>query len=102
MIDDDDFAKKLNDHLAGSDKEKKKSRSNVFGSEDELNSSREENVRSRVPSGGGMWIPTGQDSIVDGVKEAINKLGGREKSDKQRTQSGSEKKTLPTEAKDNC
>ena len=131
LIDDDDFTKKLNDHLTGSENqtepshsseqkshrdksqegkssggskdklEKRKSSSNVFGSEDELNSSREENVRSRVPSGGGMWIPTGQDSIIDGVKEAINKLGGREKTDKHRSQSGSEKKTISTEAKDN-
>ena len=123
LIDDDDFTKKLNDHLTGSEKKKERSHSrgkkshreksqerkssskekskrkssNVFGSEDELNSSREENVRSRVPSGGGMWIPTGQDSIVDGVKEAINKLGGRERSDKQRSQSGSEKKPLSAE-----
>ena len=128
LIEDDDFTKKLNDHLSGSDrhkeegssarkkshrsksrerksdndkdskgeKEKRKTSSNVFGSEDELNSSREEEGRTRRPSGGGMWIPTGEDSIVDGVKEAISKLGGQDK----RRRSGNEKKV--TDESDNA
>ena len=43
-----------------------------------------------------MWIPTGEDSIVDGVKEAISKLGGQDK----RRRSGNEKKV--TDESDNA
>ena len=125
LIEDDDFTKKLNDHLTGSEKErslsrgrtskrsnskerksdilkdkkeKRKSSTNIFGSDDDLNSSREEVGKSRRPSGGGMWIPTGQDSIVVGVKEAINKLGGQDSKDKHK-KNVDEKKTSRIEMK---
>ena len=45
-----------------------------------------------------MWIPTGQDSIVVGVKEAINKLGGQDSKDKHK-KNVDEKKTSRIEMK---
>jgi len=157
LLDDDDFARKLNDHLSGSGGDRKKSRSrsrdksrrsrrsrsrsrnksgdqkripkrsrsksskrkeeskekeasktggwqpvgqsqedgtwttedtesrrkstsakpmaNVFGSEEEQDEKkRKVPTVKKVPASGGMWIPTGEDSILDGVKEAISKL----------------------------
>ena len=48
---------------------------NVFGSEDETEEKKKKKPDSKkVPASGGMWIPTGEDSILDGVKEAISKL----------------------------
>ena len=116
LIDDDDFTKKLNDHLSNSEKRKSKSRSRSRGRKskrsrsrssrnspsrsagdrkaektdepisrksvfDRLDSDRETKVDSVVkpPSGGGMWIPTGEDSIIEGVKEAINKVEKKER-----------------------
>lgn len=48
---------------------------NVFGSEDEVDEKKRKVPEAKkVPASGGMWIPTGEDSILDGVKEAISKL----------------------------
>jgi len=53
----------------------KSSTTNVFGLENELEDKKEKSRDSKkVPIGSGMWIPTGEDSILDGVKEAISKL----------------------------
>jgi len=63
--------------------------SNVFGSDEEVEGQEKKKKKpeaKKVPASGGMWIPTGEDSILDGVKEAINKLeekqrfGGRRRS----------------------
>ena len=35
--------------------------------------------QSKPSSGSGMWIPTGEDSIIEGVKEAINKVEKKER-----------------------
>jgi len=139
LIEDDDFNKKLKDHLSSSQKRKSKSRSkerrrSKSRSRDrkrsrsrskERKSSRrsksrdhksrrhssrsksrerkhekdkereikdgekdKEENKSKVPSGSGMWIPTGEDSIVDGVKEAINKIEKKE-----RRRSGEDRKS---------
>merc|ERR1712098_552196 len=139
LIEDDDFNKKLKDHLSSSQKRKSKSRSkdrrrSKSKSRDrkrsrsrskERKSSRrsrsrehksrrhssrsksrdrkhekdkehenkdgekdKEENKSKVPSGSGMWIPTGEDSIVDGVKEAINKIEKKE-----RRRSGEDRKS---------
>merc|ERR1712106_706423 len=48
---------------------------NVFGSEEELDDKKKKvPVAKKVPASGGMWIPTGEDSILDGVKDAISRL----------------------------
>ena len=48
---------------------------NVFGSEEEQDEKKRKVPEAKkVPASGGMWIPTGEDSILDGVKEAISKL----------------------------
>jgi len=48
---------------------------NVFGSEEEQEEKKRKVPEAKkVPASGGMWIPTGEDSILDGVKEAISKL----------------------------
>merc|ERR1719494_1203509 len=94
LLNDDEFAKRLDDQLRKSEeveaggwrqvsssrvnqvrgeKEKPPRALNVFSSEDEV----EENVnkkKSKRPSEGGMWVPTGSDSILEGVKEAKTKL----------------------------
>merc|ERR1712106_360752 len=48
---------------------------NVFGSEEEVDDKKKKvPVAKKVPASGGMWIPTGEDSILDGVKDAISRL----------------------------
>jgi len=50
---------------------------NVFGSDEELELQEKKKKKpepKKVPASGGMWIPTGEDSILDGVKVAISKL----------------------------
>jgi len=50
---------------------------NVFGSDEEQEMQEKKKKKSepkKVPTTGGMWIPTGEDSILDGVKVAISKL----------------------------
>jgi len=66
--------------LTGEEDSRRKSLSakpmtNVFGSEDEVDEKKRKVPEAKkVPASGGMWIPTGEDSILDGVKEAISKL----------------------------
>ena len=140
LIEDDDFTKKLNEHLSSSKKDrsksrskekksrnrskdrksKKKSRSRSRGKKRKSKSRSKERKRSEskedfktiaqspskdtpakksvfdrldgVPNkdakntqqakplpGSGMWIPTGEDSIIEGVKEAINKVEKKER-----------------------
>jgi len=55
---------------------------NVFGSEDEQDEKKRKLPEAKkVPASGGMWIPTGEDSILDGVKEAISKLEEKQRYD---------------------
>ena len=142
LIEDDDFTKKLNDHLSSSKKHRSKSRSKEKKSRNRSKDrkskrksrsrSREKKKKSRSKSkerkrskskedfktviqspnketqakksvfdrldgapmpnkdakntqqakplpGSGMWIPTGEDSIIEGVKEAINKVEKKER-----------------------
>jgi len=139
LIEDDDFNKKLKDHLSSSHKKKSKSRSRErkrsksrsrdrkksrSRSKDRRSSRRsrsrehksrrhssrsksrekkndkdkepenkdKDEAKQKVPSGSGMWIPTGEDSIVDGVKEAINKIEKKE-----RRRSGDDRKSKSDE-----
>ena len=141
LIEDDDFTKKLNEHLSSSKKNRSKSRSkgrksrsrskerkskrksrsrsrekkkksrsrskdrrkrskskeslkaiiqspkkdtetkkSVFDRLDGGPSKDAKNIQQSKPlSGSGMWIPTGEDSIIEGVKEAINKVEKKER-----------------------
>merc|ERR1719361_2825104 len=58
------------------EKEKPSQSTNVFSSEDEMEESAKKK-RSKRPSEGGMWVPTGSDSILEGVKEAKTKLADK-------------------------
>merc|ERR1719319_942875 len=44
------------------------------------------------PSGGGMWLPTGEDSIIEGVKEAKHRLLSKEE---KRRRAGEEEAKVP-------
>ena len=48
----------------------------MFSSEDEMEESGKKK-KSKRPSEGGMWVPTGSDSILEGVKEAKTKLADK-------------------------
>lgn len=107
MLDDDEFAKRLDKQLSGSslrkqeeskggwqavegvEREQKKEKEmpqskapiiNVFGSDDETEGKK---TKTKVPSGG-MWVPTGADSILEGVKEAKSRLQEKEKGGRRR------------------
>ena len=167
LIEDDDFAKKLNDHLSSSKKNRSKSRSkgkksrsrskgrkskrksrsrsrekkkksrsrskdrrkrskskdnlktviqspikdvetkkSVFDRLDSGPSRDAKNIQQAKPSSGsGMWIPTGEDSIIEGVKEAINKVEKKERrrsgedDGKRRRRSGEASKNVEFEIK---
>ena len=58
------------------EKEKPSQSTNVFSSEDEMEESTKKK-KSKRPSEGGMWVPTGSDSILEGVKEAKTKLADK-------------------------
>lgn len=58
------------------EKEKPGQATNVFSSEDEMEESTKKK-KSKGPSEGGMWVPTGSDSILEGVKEAKTKLADK-------------------------
>ena len=109
LIEDDDFDKKLNEHLSSKDKKRSRSRSKDKKSRrsrsrskdrrsrrsrgsksrsrsrdkksksDKAKDDKEKSEKLRTPSGGGMWIPTGEDSLIDGVKEAIKKVEKKER-----------------------
>ena len=80
------------------EKEKHSQASNVFSSEDEIEDGNKKKFKR--PSEGGMWVPTGSDSILEGVKEAKTKLADKETASGKREQEHRRRKTelppLPT------
>ena len=110
LLDDDDFVKRLDEQLSQGERkggwtevtgapaaveERARARArptvvNVFSDDDEKEEKKSKKVKR--PSGGGMWLPTGEDSIIEGVKEAKHRLLSKEE---KRRRAGEEEAKVP-------